>query len=262
MAYKDEIAKTEIPTFAELFEFRSNQEVLYLTSYPKDITINAVIYTSCAIMREEFTKTKESRIETVISIATVEDISLRFLLEDITSIKVIIKRYFIELDVIKSIFAGYVESIGVQNRVVSLKVVDILSFGSSVIPKIVYSALCNNTLYDSVCGVQKGNYKVEAVVQEQERGTILYSSTFESYPDDWFTYGFVIYKNAQRMITKHIGGYLYLHAPFSTSVNNQTVAVYPGCDKSPQTCKNKFNNFNNFVGFPYIPSKNPVIWGL
>lgn len=36
-----------------------------------------------------------------------------------------------------------------------------------------------------------------------------------------------------------------------------SVRLYPGCDHSPSTCKNKFDNLNNFGGFPWIPTKNP-----
>ena len=38
--------------------------------------------------------------------------------------------------------------------------------------------------------------------------------------------------------------------------------AYPGYDGSPATCVDKFDNLDNFVGFPYIPSKNPVVWGI
>lgn len=35
------------------------------------------------------------------------------------------------------------------------------------------------------------------------------------------------------------------------------VRMYPGCDHSMATCKTKFNNLDNFGGFPWIPTKNP-----
>lgn len=36
------------------------------------------------------------------------------------------------------------------------------------------------------------------------------------------------------------------------------VWVYLGCDKIHTTCKDKFNNLNNFGGFPFMPAKNPT----
>ena len=38
---------------------------------------------------------------------------------------------------------------------------------------------------------------------------------------------------------------------------SSTVTLYPGCTKSRAVCKNKFDNLNNYGGFPWIPTKNP-----
>lgn len=45
-----------------------------------------------------------------------------------------------------------------------------------------------------------------------------------------------------------------------TAVNNADayfIYAYFGCNKIHTTCKDKFNNLNNFGGFPFMPSKNP-----
>lgn len=34
--------------------------------------------------------------------------------------------------------------------------------------------------------------------------------------------------------------------------------MYPGCDHTRATCDSKFNNLDNFGGFPWIPGKNPM----
>ncbi|MFQ8724719.1 MAG: phage BR0599 family protein [Veillonella sp.] len=34
--------------------------------------------------------------------------------------------------------------------------------------------------------------------------------------------------------------------------------IYPGCDKTPQTCKDKFNNFNRNRATPYVPLKESI----
>ncbi len=34
--------------------------------------------------------------------------------------------------------------------------------------------------------------------------------------------------------------------------------IYPGCNKLNTTCKDKFDNLNNFGGFPFMPQKNPT----
>ena len=34
--------------------------------------------------------------------------------------------------------------------------------------------------------------------------------------------------------------------------------IYPGCDKTPTTCKNKFNNFSRNRATPYVPLKETI----
>lgn len=36
------------------------------------------------------------------------------------------------------------------------------------------------------------------------------------------------------------------------------VKLYPGCDHIRLTCKNKFGNLDNYGGFDWIPTKNPM----
>jgi len=35
------------------------------------------------------------------------------------------------------------------------------------------------------------------------------------------------------------------------------VSAFPGCDKSIGICQAKFNNHQNYGGFPHTPTKNP-----
>ena len=42
-------------------------------------------------------------------------------------------------------------------------------------------------------------------------------------------------------------------------VSGDTYAIYPGCDKTGDTCVNRFNNGSDFMGFPYIPNPEETI---
>ena len=41
-----------------------------------------------------------------------------------------------------------------------------------------------------------------------------------------------------------------------------TINAYPGCDKTMSTCKDKFENFKHFIGFPYAPYESIRFTGL
>lgn len=262
MAYKDEISKTEIPTFVELYEIKYNTEVLYLTSYITDIQIEDKVYKSAVMMREEFRTEMNEKQDVVINIVIREEAFQEIIGMDYPNYTIIIKRYFPESGILKTIFLGVVEGIGIKEKVMSVKARDMLSSFSKSVPTLVFSTSCNRTIYDPYCGLRKSDYKVEAVVTEANQGKNLISSVFDNYDDGWFDYGFVEYDKWKRLISKHVADTLELHMPFPVSVQNRLVRVYPGCDLSAKTCKEKFNNIQNFLGFPYMPAKNPVIWGV
>lgn len=46
--------------------------------------------------------------------------------------------------------------------------------------------------------------------------------------------------------------------PFQIQVGD-AFTVFPGCDKRPDTCKTKFNNFDNNGGFPHVPGTDNIL---
>ena len=264
MTYQQEIIKTQMLPFAELYDFIFPDYTLYLTSYPEQLSYNFHNYIPAVMMRNDFQAEKGSLRELIITFATKENVALNFLMVNVPKIKVILRRYFIDAQVAKTIFVGEGESVGVEGRTITFKAIDLLALKKCLIPPTVYSSYCNNTLFDSHCGVLSSLYRTVTLVSASSDGMILYSGAFGSADPDYFTYGYVEFNNNFRMITKHdkTNSCIYLHMSFDEDVNNKTVTVYAGCDKTPQTCKNKFNNLRNFKGFAYIPEKNPVLWGF
>lgn len=264
MTYQTEIAKTQLPVFAELYDFIFPNFELNLTPYPIEIVYNSKSYMPCVMERDELKVEKDEERTIIISFATKEDTSLEFLNFNIPKINVVIRRYFIEPQIAKILFVGEGEVVGVNERILTFKVTDILSLNKGIVPPLIYSSYCNNTLFDNRCQVQRSSHTYSTQVTTTANGSILAADIFGSVSEDYFTYGYVAYKNNYRWITKHdkTNGLVYLHVPFDVDINGKTVVVYAGCDKSPQCCRDRFNNLSNFLGFPYIPSKNPVIWGL
>lgn len=260
--YKTEISKTEIPIFVELFEISFETEKLYLTSYITDIEISGITYKSAVMMREEFRNELYEKQEVTINIVISEDFASQIIGLDYPNYLIVIKRYFLDSQIMKTIFMGYISGVGIKERVMTIRATDILSSPFKKVPILVYSACCNRMIYDTGCGLRKAEYRVTTTVTEMAGGKYLVSSIFDDYPDGWFDYGFVEYDKWKRFISKHVSTTLELQIPFPISINGKEVKVYPGCDQSAKTCKEKFNNLMNFLGFPYMPAKNPVIWGL
>lgn len=263
--YESLIEQRQIPPFAELYDIIFPDFILYLTPYPSEIVYNENTYVPCVMERSEIQKEQNEERSVVITFATKENIAFYFLDYNVPKIRVKITRYFVDDQIARVIFVGEGEVVGITDRTLTFKAVDILSLSKAIVPPLVYSSYCNNTIFDERCRLSALQFKVEVQVTKYNgNDSILYSSIFQNYEEDYFTYGYVEYNYDYRMITKHdnTNGLIYLHTPFDIDIEGKTVAVYPGCDKTPETCKNKFNNLENFLGFPYIPNKNPVLWGI
>jgi uncharacterized phage protein (TIGR02218 family) len=133
---------------------------------------------------------------------------------------------------------------------------------SAMLPEIVYQSFCNWTLFDCNCGLRSQDYELSAIVTVSESS--MTSSIFATYENGYFTQGRIRFGGDFRFITNHLGSKVDLQIPFGSElVNGSTVYAIPGCNGAPATCKTKFNNFDlRHVSMPYIPTRNPVIWGF
>ncbi len=125
------------------------------------------------------------------------------------------------------------------------------------IPWPVFQKPCNRALYSVGCGVNRDDFRVDAVLTATT-GDELQSSAFATKEDGWFTAGYV--QNPQgevRFVVYHSGQTVILQTPFVESSPGDSVKAYAGCDLSRGVCKNKFNNYHRHLGFSWIPSDNP-----
>jgi uncharacterized phage protein (TIGR02218 family) len=133
---------------------------------------------------------------------------------------------------------------------------------------------CRHALYGKGCGVNKEDYALAGRV-DSVSGLTLVVPEAAGEASGWFTGGVVEFPDGSfRMITAHSGSSVTLSRasrfvvdsiPASGYGQNYgeyyggvSVTLYPGCDRTMATCKNKFNNLDNNGGFRWIPSKNPM----
>lgn len=127
-------------------------------------------------------------------------------------------------------------------------------------PNGMYQYTCNNVLFDKNCRLDKEPYK-ETVFLDKVVELDVYSEDFKKHKDGYFDGGRMYFDGHVRMIAKHVGNICTLKYPFPLNPRNDVIVV-PGCDKLFKTCIQKFNNSDNFTGFPYCPptdaEKNPT----
>lgn len=160
-------------------------------------------------------------------------------------------------------WVGYLEDITVGIETVQGNLRSIETFFDVPMPRVTYMSGCNNNLYDPVCGVNPLTREETRTVVSLTNGDRVVTLTGTIQPNDYFTFGRMFKPGGDhRHILRQAGNQFVLHIPVAGLKVGDTVKVWPGCDWKASTCRTKFGNRNNYVGFPLIPAQNPVIDGF
>lgn len=122
---------------------------------------------------------------------------------------------------------------------------------------------CNRILFDAGCGLVNSDWRVSGTVQAiSADGLTITIASCATKPDGWFNTGYLERGVDRRMIVSHTGSQITLIHPMQGLAGAAAVFVYAGCDHTYSGCTTKFNNGVNFMGWEWIPSKNPFSSGL
>ena len=132
------------------------------------------------------------------------------------------------------------------------------------VPWPVYQKPCNHALYTVGCGVDRNAYRTDTTAQTVN-GDEITSAAFAAFPDGWFLNGYATTAaNESRFIIYHSGALIIVQTPFVNLTPGDNLFGYAGCDRSRQTCVDKFDNYRHWLGFGWVPDKNPftdTVWG-
>lgn len=256
-------SETQQPGIIETYEFVVGTTSYYRTSHHTDVDVAGHIFAADAIERSGLSIAMGTDpVECEVSIPNTNAVAIALQSTyDLERVKVIINRYFDDsMGEYNNVFTGYaVGGILFEGGVCRIVFKDLRYLLDRIIPRVKMQSLCNNRLYDGVCGLAAGA-GTNAIVTVDATGKILSSATFGLQADHYYRLGrcYFATNKTYRFITKHIGNNIWLQFSFAGLVNGNTVAVWPGCDKMPATCNSaKFSNLAQFVGMPYIPTKDP-----
>lgn len=123
-------------------------------------------------------------------------------------------------------------------------------------PRNVYSATCNHSLYDSGCGLDAEAFATTSTVGSGSTDRTIKTSAAAIYHLGGFlqfTSGSLV-GVASTVKNVNVGVDITLAYPLNSApAVGDGFKVYRGCDHTAATCKARFNNIQNFRGFPFIP---------
>ncbi|HQE50046.1 MAG TPA: DUF2163 domain-containing protein, partial [Fervidobacterium sp.] len=126
-----------------------------------------------------------------------------------------------------------------------------------------YAPTCQAYFCDDKCKLNKNDYKTQCeIIQIIDSKNIVCSiSLGENYSKG--TVEFITGSNAGAVwdIDTSSGNSIRFYSPLpSTAQVGDEIYVYQGCDKTFNTCKDRFNNTTNFRGQPFLPGADRILW--
>jgi len=124
-----------------------------------------------------------------------------------------------------------------------------------------YQKQCPHVLYSASCGVNSSTARITRTVTAVASTTITIDN-LSGFGVNYFAGGFVEWefstgKFERRAIQSSTGATVVIASPILSLVSGASVRLYPGCNHTLASCNGKFNNADNYGGFPWIPLKNP-----
>jgi uncharacterized phage protein (TIGR02218 family) len=156
------------------------------------------------------------------------------------------------------LFVGDLADLSIGRTGIDIRINSALAALNIQMPRNLYQAACLHSLYDADCGASRAAFSVNSNVRSGS--TALSIVTGLGQPDGWFARGYITMtgganSGVTRTVRWHSGGTVGLLSALPAAPNvGDPFTLWPGCDKSMATCKNKFNNLGNFRGMPFVPS--------
>jgi uncharacterized phage protein (TIGR02218 family) len=249
----------------ELFTFEGTFNNHYLTSYAEDYTFNGQVYTSTPGLQRKNTDSTAVggsssgalEIDLPFSVAVAREYAFSDVPPELTF--TLHRGHASDVDAaFRILWTGKGGVWTVKGRMASLQIPSAFSaaLGTSF-PARRWQSPCNHLLYDARCGINRADYDHSTTI------TSITGSRIRVATLPWTVkegVGGEVVNNStgeRRTIRSHDGDVVRLKLPFAYAEPGQSITLYQGCDHTAVTCRDKFNNLDEYGGFNLIPSKNP-----
>lgn len=135
------------------------------------------------------------------------------------------------------------------------------------IPRYTHQSLCNHQLYGSLCKAVRADYEVTDTVTDfgVDQFQWIEAAAIGAEAADYWKGGVVTWVDGDGNTRKRFiidddvgSNRVYLLSPMpSTFAIGETIELVPGCDRKYATCRDKFDNTENFGGFPWSKTRDP-----
>lgn len=246
----------------ELYQVFQGAKRWYYCTGEQPVTYQSIDYTPYPIRRDRIKQSTDVFKNSIrLTFPRDNDFASQFIgfaPEDVTSITVLRGHYTDTAGEFITYWKGRVQSAKATDSQVELECEPIYTSIRRPGLRAKFEYGCRHALYGHGCGVGREAYKLEGLVLDLVGGLNVTVQGASLFPDGYFTGGILVSDDAaSRFIVGHVGAVVTVSRPINSLAAGQNARLYPGCDHLRTTCESKFNNLDNFGGFPWIPSRNP-----
>jgi uncharacterized phage protein (TIGR02218 family) len=165
---------------------------------------------------------------------------------------------------VKTHFYGEIVSFQQKGAMVELRCAQGNDPTQRMIPRATHGPGCRHGTYSDACTLDREDWKTVITDLTSVVGFTLQSPTFLSLGTGWLQRGYAENPatGETRYITYHVGNTIKLVYPFTGLTAADEIWVYAGDDKKAETCRIKFNNKLNYLGFDFFPTFNVFADGV
>lgn len=164
-------------------------------------------------------------------------------------------------------FSGFVDRGNGDRHSATLTVSSYTKLLDVSVPRDVYQASCLNNLFDARCGKSRSaSTAAITATSGTDAARTSFTAAALAQPAEWATLGVIecltgANAGLWRTVKQHsAGGVITVLLPWSSPVGvGDTFALEAGCDKTLDTCVDKFANRARFRGQPFIPQPETVL---
>lgn len=261
MSFLTKIKNKIVGNVAEVYEITFLTTTYYYTNLDYDFTFAGNNYKATTLKRSNIIR-KKNDFAGELDLTLPADNEVANIFKSTVSSPVFIVAYTIDKDDVAEektlLYTGYINNADFNEQTAKLTCNTSEFLANNTILRYKYTTLCGNDLYSSKCGLSKAAYEDTSTITDvQNGGTTLLVNDIHTNPNEWYTNGYLEFNGQRATIISQIGTTLKLYHPLKSIAIGDTVKIVAGCDRSSGVCKNKFNNFDNFFGFEYVPDRNP-----
>lgn len=132
-----------------------------------------------------------------------------------------------------------------------------------LIPRQTSGPNCRHVTYGTACSLDEADWMTVIDDIADISDFVITSPKIGLAGTNWFKYGRAVNPatGEVRFITNHVGNDVTLVYPFIDIDESTVLHFYAGDDFKPETCRVKFNNKINYLGFDFHPKYNVFLVG-